>query len=65
MDRKKEEENKEAEEELEGVRECVFMCGIRQDGLPNPTGNLSLSQRGGKIKGVRREGKERGRERMG
>ena len=28
-------------------RVCVFRCGIRQDGLPNSMGNLSLSERWG------------------
>lgn len=64
------------EESSGGVRECVFRCGIWQDGLPNPMGNLSLSERererdvgreerrGGKRSGERRkERRERGRQR--
>lgn len=40
-----------------GARECVFRCGIRQDGLPNPIGNLSLSkrERGERESGERKE----------
>lgn len=54
------------EESRGGVRECVFRCGIRQDGLPNPTGNLSLSERERERdvgREERREGREGDRER--
>lgn len=54
------------EESRGGVRECVFRCGIRQDGLPNPMGNLSLSERERERdvgREERREGREGDRER--
>lgn len=43
--------------EEEGIRECVFRYGIRKDGLPNSTGNLSLSptERRQRMEGVLRE----------
>lgn len=47
-----------------GVRECVFRCGIRQDGLPHPIGNLSLSERERERESGKR-GKERGKRKDG
>lgn len=54
------------EESRGGVRECVFRCGIRQDGLPNPMGNLSLSERErGKEMWAERKGEQGERESEG
>lgn len=44
------------------MRECVFRCGKWQDGLPNPTGNLSLSEREGKKEWGERKGERKMRE---
>lgn len=40
------------------MRECVFRCGIRQDGLPKPAGNLSLSERERGRESLEREERE-------